>query len=161
MGSTTHSTPLTARALAPSSPRKPSPGRAVVSRSKLSRSAALSTSVTMSVALVLVQDTSTPSRRRRRTRSAPSLATSTASASSSSYPPSALPAAGTSVMLAESRSLHPEVRTAAGRAAVPGRRLSSDGGPPRLLAPLDRGPLQEQVADHRDEPRVDARRGRA
>ena len=52
-GSTTQRSPLVPSASPPSSPRKPSPGRAAASRSRISRSAAWSASETRSVGLDL------------------------------------------------------------------------------------------------------------
>src|SRR5688500_11343025 len=84
MGSITQVTPLVPWASAPSSPRKPSPGRAARICSTMSRSAAWSISVTMSVALDLVAViSSTPGGRRSRSRSAASRAARWAISSSS------------------------------------------------------------------------------
>src|SRR4051812_31995371 len=105
----------------------------------------------MSTSLDFVAATETPAARRPRTSSAASRATSSA------MPASSLLTDGPSrVGAGERRAVGAGVRAAARRAAVPAGRPAAERGAVDLLAALDGGPLEQQVAHRRDEAGVEA-----
>ena len=152
IGSTTQLMPEVPVSAEPSSPTKPSSGRAAMMRERISSSLARSASVTTSTALDLVAATVTPAR--------PALGDQLGGGAGGVEGEVEQLLRPVAAAIRSPPRPARASRPGGSGSSRPGRRprgrQAALGGRAHLLAALHRGPLEEQVADRGHEPRVDA-----